>query len=353
MSPKPNTLLGRKALEKAIELNPKHPGAHHYNIHLTELPFPDNAAASGDALAPLMPKAGHMVHMPSHAYIRVGRYMDAAEANMKAIEADESYISQCYSQGIYPLGYYPHNIHFLWSAATLMGDSETAIMAAKKTAEKISIGGLSDNDFMQEFAAIPIQAYVRFGKWNEILTIPYPGDNMKHLKIFWHYARGIAFIRKGILGEAKEEYDSLEQIVTDSSYDQIYASINHSGAVADVAFHLVAAEYHSANGATEKGDEHFKRAVEMEDLLTYTEPASWHLPVRHNYGAFLVDNKRFKEAERIYMEDLKVFRKNGWSLKGLYNVYNGQGQNAKAEEMQTAFEEAWQFADTKIERSVF
>lgn len=117
-----------------------------------------------------------MVHMPSHAYIRVGRYQDAAKSNLKAIDADESYISQCYSQGIYPLAYYPHNIHFLWSAASIMGDSKTALAAARKTAEKVPIGLLASQPFMQEFAAVPIQTYVRFGKWDELLTIPYPGN---------------------------------------------------------------------------------------------------------------------------------------------------------------------------------
>lgn len=353
MTPHKNTLKAKEALEKALSINPKHPGAHHYYIHLTELPFPKLAAQSGDALAPLMPGAGHIVHMPSHAYVRVGRYFDAAVANMKAIRADERYITQCYSQGSYPLGYYPHNIHFLWYAATVMGDSKTAIAAAKKTSEKVATGQLAEFEFMQEFASIPMQAYVRFGQWNEILTTPYPGDNVKHMKIFWHYARGIAFIRKGLLNEAKEELEALEKISTDASYGEIYASLNNSGDVVGVAYNVVAGEYFAAKGDTELADKHFKAAIVSEDNLTYTEPPSWHLPVRHNYGAFLVDQQQYGEAEKIYKEDLKVFWGNGWSLIGLYNTYLGQGEESKANEIHIKFEESWQYADIKINRSVY
>jgi tetratricopeptide (TPR) repeat protein len=354
MTPHKNTLKAKEALEKAISINPRHPGAHHYYIHLTELPFPELAAQSGDALAPLMPGAGHIVHMPSHAYVRVGRYFDAAVANMKAIRADESYITQCYSQGNYPLTYYPHNVHFLWYAATVMGDSKTAIAAAKKTSEKVSTGQLAEFEFMQEFASIPTQAYVRFGQWNEILTIPYPGDNVKHMKLFWHYARGLAFIRKGLLDEAKEELDALENISMDASYDQIYArNENHSGDVADVAYNVVAGEYFAARDDGEMAGKHFKAAIVSEDNLTYTEPPSWHLPVRHNYGAFLVDQKQYEEAEKIYKEDLSVFWNNGWSLIGLYSTYLGQGEESKAKEIKIKFEESWQYADIKITRSAY
>jgi tetratricopeptide (TPR) repeat protein len=353
MTPHKNTLKAKEALEKAISINPEHPGAHHYYIHLTELPFPESAAQSGDALAPLMPGAGHVVHMPSHAYVRVGRYFDAAVANMKAIRADEGYISQCYSQGNYPLGYYPHNIHFLWYAATVMGDSKTAIAAAKKTSEKVAAGQLAEFEFMQEFASIPMQAYVRFGQWNDILTIPYPGDNVKHMKLFWHYARGIAFIRKGLLDEAEEELDALDKISTDVSYDEIYASLNNSGDVADVAYNVVAGEYFGAKGDGEMADKHFKAAIVSEDNLTYTEPPSWHLPVRHNYGAFLVDQKQYEEAEKIYKEDLNVFWNNGWSLIGLHSSYLGQGEESKAKETMIRFEESWQYADIKISRSIY
>ncbi|MGK7369278.1 MAG: hypothetical protein ACNS64_03615, partial [Candidatus Halalkalibacterium sp. M3_1C_030] len=194
-NPNPGIAEAKQALETAIEVNPKHPGAHHYYIHLVELPKPELAVPSAEVLAGLMPAAGHIVHMPSHIFIRVGRYQEAAMTNIEAIKADENYISQCYSQGLYPLGYYPHNIHFLWSSASLMGNSATALAAARKTAEKIPVGQMQALPFTQDFYSTPMLAYVRFGKWNDILTIPNPGP-AKHVSIIWHYARGIAFLRK-------------------------------------------------------------------------------------------------------------------------------------------------------------
>ncbi len=352
MTPRPNTREGQEALKNAIAIDPKHPGAHHYNIHLIELPFPEHAAVSGDVLAGLMPGAGHMVHMPSHAYIRVGRYRDAAESNLKAIAADESYISQCYSQGIYPLGYYPHNIHFLWSAATFLGDSKTAITAARKTAEKVSVGQLEQLHFMQEFAAIPLQSYVKFGQWNEILTVPDPGDNLKHLKIFWHYGRGMAFIRKGILTEAQEEVDALGTIRKDSTYATLFATINNSQHIAEIAFNLVQAELAAASQETEAAKKYFEKAVMFEDSLIYTEPPSWHMSTRLNYGKFLVDQKDFKAAVDVFKADITKWGKNGWSLTGLHNAYLGSNDEANANLTRIELERAWQYADITIGRAV-
>ncbi|WP_291870250.1 hypothetical protein [Maribacter sp.] len=152
-NPSPNIKEAKIALEKAMQLQPENPGGHHYYIHMVELPFPDLGVPSADQLASLMPGAGHIVHMPSHIYIRVGRYLDAVKVNQAAILADEDYIAQCFSQGLYPLAYYPHNIHFLWSSASLLGASDIAIDAAKKTAEKVPVGELLEMPFLQDFAS--------------------------------------------------------------------------------------------------------------------------------------------------------------------------------------------------------
>ncbi|BAO76831.1 hypothetical protein WPG_2601 [Winogradskyella sp. PG-2] len=242
-NPSPNILEAKAALEKAMELNPNNPGAHHYYIHMVELPKPDSAVPSADKLGGLMPAAGHIVHMPSHIYIIVGRYKDAVESNQKAILADEDYISQCYAQGMYPLGYYPHNIHFLWSAASLLGSSKIAIDAAKKTAEKVPVGEMEEQHFLQNFAATPLLAYTRFGKWNDILTYPKPNDSIKHLKLIWHYARGIAFIGKHNIKEAKEELDAIKTLAEDPQIAAILATgFDNSATIAKLAFEVVAGE---------------------------------------------------------------------------------------------------------------
>ncbi len=182
-NPSPNIKEAKLALEKAMQLNINHPGANHYFIHMVELPKPDLGVPSADRLGGLMAAAGHLVHMPGHIYMRVGRYEDAVKANQQAILADEDYISQCYAQGSYPLGYYPHNIHFLWSAASMLGAGEIVIDAAKKTAEKVQINLLDDNQFFQNFAVTPLLAYIRFGRWNDILTTPNPGDQYTYINL--------------------------------------------------------------------------------------------------------------------------------------------------------------------------
>ena len=163
------------ALDQVITRNPVHPGALHYWIHLWEgSNTPEQAEAAADRLLPLAPAAGHLVHMPGHIYQRVGRYSDAVKANQLAIVADEDYITQCRAQGIYPLGYYPHNVHFLWFAATMNGQSQIAIDAARKTAKAIPPAALKELPILQTFTLVPDFALVRFGKWDEILTAPAP-----------------------------------------------------------------------------------------------------------------------------------------------------------------------------------
>ena len=352
-NPSPNIPEAKAALEKAIAINPNNPGAHHYYIHMVELPFPDLGVPSAEVLADLMPAAGHLVHMPSHIYIRVGRYLDAVETNQAAILADEDYISQCFSQGLYPLGYYPHNIHFLWSAASMLGDSEVALDAAKKTAERVPVGELVNMPFLQDFAATPMLAYVRFGKWNEILTIPEPNNDIKHLKLIRHYARGIAFIRKGNAAEAREELEAIAEMKKDPDLETLIATAhNASSASANIAYEVVAGELAALEGDLAKAIEHLKNATVLEDGLTYTEPAAWYIPTRQNLGAVLMKAGKYSEAEAVYKEDLEVLRQNGWSLMGLYNALTAQGKTDEAQKIMQEFQMAWQHADIKIDDSV-
>ena len=338
----PNIAEAKAALEKAIEINNDHPGAHHYYIHMVELPKPDLGVPSADKLNGLMAGAGHLVHMPGHIYMRVGRYEDAVKVNVAAITADEDYISQCYAQGLYPLAYYPHNIHFLWSAASMLGNSKIAIDAAKKTAEKIPLSELKELPFLQTFAVTPILAYIRFGKWNEILTIPYPGDDFTQMKFYWHYARGIAFLRKNNLKEAQEELSALGKRDTEANHEK----------KAKVAYEVLAGEIEAAKGNFGVAIEHLEQAVVFEDELAYNEPAEWYIPTRQSLGAVLLKAKRYKDAELVFMEDLEYYRDNGWSLMGLYQSLAGQGQKDRADEIKLKFDKAWSESDIQIKTSV-
>ncbi|UII79502.1 tetratricopeptide repeat protein [Flagellimonas sp. CMM7] len=352
-NPSPNIAEAKAALEKAMKLKPENPGGHHYYIHMVELPYPDLGVPSADKLASLMPGAGHIVHMPSHIYIRVGRYLDAVKVNQAAILADEDYIAQCFSQGLYPLAYYPHNIHFLWSSASLLGASEIAIDAAKKTAEKVPVGEFVEMPFLQDFASTPLLAYARFGKWNEILSIPAPSPNIKHLNLIRHYARGLAFIRKGNSKEAQEELEAIATLKKDPELETLVATANNASIhSANIAYEVVAGELAAMEGDLTKAIEHLSNAVVFEDGLTYTEPAAWHIPTRQNLGAVLMQAKRYDEAEKIYKEDLAVLRQNGWSLIGLYNAYMAQGKFVEAKKIKKEFDSAWEHADIKITTSV-
>ncbi len=352
-NPNPGIGDAKIALEKAMELSPKHPGAHHYYIHMVELPNPDLAVPSAEILGGLMPGAGHMVHMPSHIFIRVGRYKDAAMANVDAIEADENYISQCLSQGLYPLGYYPHNIHFLWSSSTFLGNSETALAAARKTAEKVPIGQMEAMPFLQDFYSTPMLAYVRFGKWNEILTIPDPAPS-KHVSMVWHYARGMAFIRKGNLPEAEEELMALESFMNDAELEELIANItNPSSELAKIAYHVIAGELEAAKGNIEAAIDHLQHGVMVEDALVYSEPSPWHIPVRQSLGAVLLQADMPAEAEAVYREDLEKNRNNGWSLFGLHQSLTAQNKSDEAQLIKARFDDAWKDADVVLTASRF
>ncbi|MDN5202464.1 hypothetical protein QQ008_13845 [Fulvivirgaceae bacterium BMA10] len=352
-NPYSNTLEGKTALEKAMALNPDHPGAHHYYIHMVELPKPDLAVPSAERLGKLMPAAGHLVHMPSHIFIRVGRYEDAVKANIDAIAADEDYISQCYSQGMYPLGYYPHNIHFLWSAASLIGDSKTAIEAAKKTAEKVPLSELNSLPFLQDFASTPLLAYTRFGKWNEILTIPFPGKEYKHLTLIWHYARGIAFLRKDNLKEAEEELEALATLKEDKDLESLIANYtNPSSKIARVAYHVLRGEIAASKGNFDEAVAQLEKGISYEDELIYSEPAPWHISVRQTLGAVLLKAGKPQEAETVYKEDLSNIRQNGWSLMGLYKSLNAQDKKQEADKVKRTFDEIWSNADFELNTSV-
>ncbi|OMP31257.1 hypothetical protein [Mangrovimonas sp. DI 80] len=351
--PSANIPEAKAALEKAILLDPDNPGAHHYYIHMVELPNPDLAVPSAEKLGSLMPSAGHIVHMPSHIYIRVGRYKDAVTTNQKAILADEDYISQCYAQGMYPLGYYPHNIHFLWSASSLLGASEIAIDAAKKTAEKVPVGEMKDLQFLQNFASTPLLAYTRFGKWNDILTTPKPNDNIKHLSLIWHYSRGIAFIKKHNIEEAQEELDAISLLIKDPEMETNLATGFDSGTtIAKLAYEVVAGELEAEKGDLDKAISHLEKAVEMEDNLVYNEPSEWHIPPRQNLGAVLMKAKKYKEAEKVYKKDLEILRQNGWSLMGLHQSLIAQGKTEEAQTILNEFNQAWSEADIRITTSV-
>ena len=352
--PYPGTLKIVSILESVLERNPNPPLGIHLYIHAVEAVKPELAEAGADRLGKLAPGAGHLVHMPSHIYRRLGRYADASEANVQAIAADEDYITQCRAQGIYPLGYYPHNIHFLWDAASMEGRSEVAIDAARKVASKLSAEKLREMPMLNSFAVVPLFAYTRFGKWEEILQEPRPADDLLFLAGIWHYARGLAFTATGRLDAAATELESLDKIAADKSLQELALFSPNPGApIIKIAAEVLAGRRAAKRGETEKAIAHLHRAVLLEDALVYTEPADWHYPVRQSLGAVLLQAGRAAEAETVYWEDLRRNPENGWSLFGLMKSLEAQGKTEQAEEIEQRFRKAWDRANVTLTASCF
>lgn len=335
-----------------LRRHPAHPAALHMQIHLLEpTTTPERAEQAADVLLPLMPAAGHMIHMSSHIYQRVGRYADAIKSNQLAIAADEDYIAQCQAQGLYPMGYYPHNIHFLTFSATASGRSGMAIEAARKIASKVDDATLKEMPLTAVFRMAPYWTLARFGHWQEILDEPSPPATNAFLKGSWHYVRGLAFVATGDLARAEQELGTLREIMKDPSLDGALLSKNTPRTILRIAPEALAGEIDAARGKFDSAIAHLERAVRYEDALVYTEPAEWHYPPRLALGAILIEAGYPDEAETVYWNDLQRNRENGWALFGLLQALRAQKKEAEAEVIEARFKKAWKDADIELTAS--
>jgi tetratricopeptide (TPR) repeat protein len=291
--------------------------------------------------------------MPSHIYQRVVRYADAMKSNQLAIQADEDYITQCRAQGLYPMGYYPHNIHFLWFAASADGQSRIAIESARKVASKIDDAVMKDMPMLAAFRVVPYYALTRFGQWDAMLNEPEPPATSAYLKGGWHYARGVAFAAKGQLAQAEQELAKLREIMKDTSLDQPLFSPNTGRAVLSVGPEVLAGEIAAARGEFDKAIAHLTSAVRLEDALVYTEPSEWHYPPRLALGAILLEAGRPAEAETVYWEDLRRNRDSGWALFGVLQALRAQQKDDLAAIVEARFKKAWERADVTLTSSRF
>ena len=348
---KPDAVPLKSALETVMARRPDHAGAHHYYIHLVEgSATPELAEKSADVLGAMMPAAGHMVHMPAHIYLRVGRYADAAEANVRAIAADEDYLAQCQAQGLYPVSYYPHNLHFLWAAATLEGRGAAAIDAAREVAAKVPHHHAGALAWTSDFPVTPWLAYARFGRWQEMLTEPSPPVTEPYATGIWHYARALAFVARRDLARAEAEQKALAAVL---EHDAFKTTLKDLPLLTNlqIARRIVDAELSAQAGRPDEAVRVLKEAVVIEDSIPYSEPPVWHQPVRQVLGGVLVDAARGAEAEAVYREDLRRFRDNGWSLFGLTRSLELQGRVDEAATARAAFERAWTRAETTLTSS--
>ncbi|MGE0453960.1 MAG: hypothetical protein AB7O37_11445 [Vicinamibacteria bacterium] len=339
-------------LESVLARDPKHTGAIHFYIHTVEAGKPDLALPGADRLGDLAPSAGHLVHMPAHIYIRTGHYLKAAEANVRAIAADENYIEQCRAQGTYPAYLYPHNIHFLWAAASFEGRSGLALESARKMASKLTPEHTCGPASVQDWAVVPYYALVRFGRWQEILDEK-PLSEKAYAAAIRAWARGMALANLGRGEEAQAELRALEKVQASAEIQQDVVGFDKAATVLEIPKAQLAGEIARQAGRLDEAIAAFQKAVEVQDGLRYNEPPEWHQPMRHVLGSALVQARRYADAERVYREDLKENRENGWALYGLLQALRGQRKHQEAREVDARFRKAWERADVALTASRF
>ena len=346
---KPETAAVIDSLDRVLVTEPDHPLALHLYIHALEASNdPGRAEAAADRLANLVPGAGHLVHMPSHIYYRIGRYNDAAEANIKAADVDEAYIASCNAQGFYPALYYPHNIHFLWAASTMQGQSALSIESARRVVANVRVEQVKAFPTVEFFRTVPLLSLVRFGKWDEILAEPHPHEGFMFAKSIWHYARGVAFSAQGQTSDAKAELGALIPLKDDVSVRFLDSRDYPGSMLVGIAIELLQGEIAYRQGDYDIAIEHFEQAVVTQDLLPYTEPPFWYYPTRQSLGAALLANGQLTEAEAVFRRDLELYPHNGWSMFGLAQSLEAQGKSDEADEVRHHFDAAWQFADIEL-----
>lgn len=348
-SPKPLTNEVIATLEGVLQRDPEHIGSIHLYIHAVEASStPERAERYADRLGDLCPGAGHLVHMPSHIYYRIGRYNDATAANERAAKADESYITQCKAQGFYPAMYYSHNIHFLLASAMEEGRSEIAIQNGKKLYDLTADSQFEEFPVLEEFRPIYWYTLARFGKWKEILEQPAPKNTLRYSNAMWHYARGRAYVGLGKLKDAQGERDALAAIAADPKLAAFkMQSGSTAGQLMTIAQHVLDASIADARGRVDDAVADLRMAITIQDSLPYTEPPPWYFPVRHALGATLLKAKRTAEAEQVYREDLERNRGNGWALYGLAASLRAQGNGKDAAAADKLFKQAWARADVQ------
>ena len=351
--PKPGTAEVLAALESVLAREPNHTGANHFYIHAVEnSATPENGLPMAYRLEDLAPQAGHLVHMPSHIYLKVGLYHRATMVNERAVKADESYISACRIQGFYPAMYYPHNIHFLWYSSAMEGRSADALKAAREVSGYVSVCRPDAVEASRQ-SPIPVLTLARFKRWDDVLKEPQPAPSALFESAMFHYARGLAFAAKNQLEEATREKQALAKILADpkaKSLDTIHLPATHVLTVAD---NELAGAIAARRGDVDGMLSHYRAAIRAQDELPYMEPPFYHYPVRQSLGFALLDAKRPTDAEAVFREDLKKTPHNGWSLFGLAESLRAQGRDTEADEATKRFQEAWHYADVKLTPTLF
>jgi tetratricopeptide (TPR) repeat protein len=341
----PTTLEQVAILERVTKRNPNHPGACHFYIHAVEASnFAEKAVPCAERLGSLVPGAGHLVHMPTHIYMRLGRWDEAVEHNAMAVHVDQQYLDARHPTGVYPLGYVPHNYHVMWEALNMTGRSAEALSAARTITEKVPADVVRMIPPFEYFSPVVLFTLARFSKWDEILAESAPPADLRYTTGIWYYARGLAFAAKGQLDSAAVARDSVAAIAEKIPPEQT-ANLNSSRALLQIGERSLSADVAAKQGKTDEAVRIFKEGIAVEDELIYDEPTAWALPLRQQLGAVLLAAGRAKDAEQAYRQDLVRYPNNGWSLHGLAEALRAQGRTREADAVAAKFQKVWAKAD--------
>jgi tetratricopeptide (TPR) repeat protein len=344
----PSTLEQLAVLERVTRRSPSHPGACHFYIHAIEA---SNEAAKAvpcaDRLGSLMPGSGHLVHMPTHIYIRLGRWEEAVEHNQTAVHVDQEYVEARHPTGVYPIGYVPHNYHVMWEALSMTGRSAEALSAARTIAQKVPADVVRTIPPLEYYTPTVFFTLARFSRWDESLAEPPPPADLRYSTGIWYYMRGLAFAAKGQLDSARVARDSIAAIGAAIPPEQT-ANLNSSKALLHVAERSLSADLASREGRLDEAVTSFRQGIEAEDNLIYDEPTAWIIPLRQQLGAVLLAAKRNRDAEQVFRQDLNRFPNNGWSLHGLADALRAQGRTREADEVAAKFKRVWAKADVTL-----
>jgi tetratricopeptide (TPR) repeat protein len=335
-------------LESVLKRNPDHIGAIHYYIHAVEAsPNPERALAYVSRLPQQVPSAGHLVHMPAHIYVRTGDYASAARSNKEAAEADQAYIKSSGAQGIYPVMYYNHNLHFLAHAYGMAGQFAEAMKAARQLESNVG-PHVKAMPMLEGFMPTPTMMLVRFRKWDDILKSSEPDRAMPVTNALWHYARGMAYAATGKLESAAAEQkifmDASQAIAAETPF-----GLNHTGNILlPIGGNILSARIALARKDNKAAIALLRKAVAAEDALNYDEPPGWDAPARESLGGALLLDGNYAEAEKVFRDDLALHPRSGRSLFGLMESLKAQGKKPAAQMVQREFESAWKNADVQL-----
>jgi len=330
-------------LESVLKRDPDHMGAVHYYIHAVEASRnPERALAGANKLAAMAPAAGHLVHMPAHVYIRTGDFEAAVKTNELAAAADRAYIKASGVQGIYPMMYYSHNLHFIAMCAAMNGN----YAEAKKNGDMLAahVGpAVKDMPPLEGFMTIPMAVDLRFHKWDSILAMKQPAPEMKITTVFWHFARGMALAGKGKTSEAEAEYKIVADAEQATPEDVVFAMPvnNKAKDIMKIAEKVLGAKIATAKKDPDAAIAMLKDAVAIQDTLKYGEPPDWFFPVRESLGAALLMKGDAPEAEKVFREDLDRNPRNPRSLYGLQQTLKKQGRDYDAGFVEKQFNASW------------